>query len=212
MSGSPVRVAVLGANEIIRLGLAAAAAQNPHRLVLVPFEVDGSDEEPDVVIYDAIALHQRDAVELDVLVKEMAAAVVVLARDLRPDLAARAVARGADGVVSLEAPVDDLIAVVEAAASGVLEGGFTSQGDVGGTYQRLGEAEGLTPREVEMLGYIALGLRNTEIAEHCYLSINSVKTYIRGAYRKIGVTHRSQAVQWCLQHGFAPRDEGTRGD
>ena len=57
-----------------------------------------------------------------------------------------------------------------------------------------------------MLGLITLGLSNAEIAEQCYLSINSVKTYIRGAYRKIGAADRSQAVQWAIQHGFAPRE------
>ena len=34
------------------------------------------------------------------------------------------------------------------------------------------------------------------------VSVNSVKTYIRSAYRKIGVTTRPQAVSWCVRHGF----------
>ena len=37
-----------------------------------------------------------------------------------------------------------------------------------------------------------------------FLSINSVKTYIRSAYRKIGVTPRSQAVLWGVENGFKP--------
>ena len=45
-----------------------------------------------------------------------------------------------------------------------------------------------------MLALITQGLSNQEIADRTYLSINSVKTYIRTAYRKIGVTRRSQAV------------------
>jgi hypothetical protein len=46
------------------------------------------------------------------------------------------------------------------------------------------------------------GLSNQEIAEAIFLSINSVKTYIRTAYREIGVTRRQLAVIWALQHGF----------
>jgi hypothetical protein len=36
------------------------------------------------------------------------------------------------------------------------------------------------------------------------LSINSVKTYVRSAYRKINVQRRPQAVLWGVQHGFRP--------
>jgi DNA-binding CsgD family transcriptional regulator len=55
-----------------------------------------------------------------------------------------------------------------------------------------------------MLTFIARGLSNQEIAERAYLSINTVKTYIRTAYRKVGVDSRSQAVGWALQNGFEP--------
>ena len=64
--------------------------------------------------------------------------------------------------------------------------------------------EGLTEREAEIIALIARGLSNQEIADLAYLSINSVKTYIRTAYRKMGVTRRSQAVRWALEHGFVP--------
>ena len=46
------------------------------------------------------------------------------------------------------------------------------------------------------------GLSNQEIADELYLSINSVKTYIRSAYRKIDAVSRAQAVAWGIQHGF----------
>ena len=49
-------------------------------------------------------------------------------------------------------------------------------------------AQGLTAREAEIIALITQGLSNQEIAERSYLSINSVKTYIRTAYRKMGVT------------------------
>ncbi|WP_134767981.1 response regulator transcription factor [Nocardioides sp. 1609] len=62
--------------------------------------------------------------------------------------------------------------------------------------------DGLTAREVDILQMITEGLSNDEIARGLYLSINSVKTYIRTAYRKIGVTRRPQAVLWGVHHGF----------
>jgi NarL family two-component system response regulator LiaR len=67
----------------------------------------------------------------------------------------------------------------------------------------------LSTRETEILTLIVQGLSNQEIADRSYLSINSVKTYVRTAYKKMGVTRRSQAVVWAMQHGFEPPPPGT---
>jgi DNA-binding CsgD family transcriptional regulator len=61
---------------------------------------------------------------------------------------------------------------------------------------------GLTAREVEILTLIASGHSNQQIAERCFLSINTVKTYVRTTYRKIGVQTRAQAVAWAIHHGL----------
>ena len=60
----------------------------------------------------------------------------------------------------------------------------------------------LSRREAQVLHLVSEGLGNQEIADLLYLSINSVKTYIRSAYRKLGVSSRAQAVAWGVQHGF----------
>jgi len=49
---------------------------------------------------------------------------------------------------------------------------------------------------------ISHGVTNAEVAAALLLSINSVKSYIRSAYRKAGVSNRAQAVLWGLDHGF----------
>ena len=61
---------------------------------------------------------------------------------------------------------------------------------------------GLTRREVDVLRLVAQCLTNQEIADQLYLSVNTVKSYIRCGYRKIGVERRSQAVVWAEQHGL----------
>jgi NarL family two-component system response regulator LiaR len=55
-----------------------------------------------------------------------------------------------------------------------------------------------------VLALITQGLSNQEIAARVYLSVNSIKTYIRSAYRKIGVTKRTEAVIWGIDNGFRP--------
>jgi DNA-binding CsgD family transcriptional regulator len=56
----------------------------------------------------------------------------------------------------------------------------------------------LSAREMEILRIISQGLSNEDVANRMFLSINTVKSDIRSAYRKIGVTSRSQAVRWGL--------------
>ena len=65
-----------------------------------------------------------------------------------------------------------------------------------------GRNAGLTLREAEMLSLIVQGFGNQEIADHAHLSLNTVKTYIRTAYRKIQARSRAQAVIWALRNGF----------
>ena len=61
---------------------------------------------------------------------------------------------------------------------------------------------GLSTREAEVLDLICRGMSNLEIAEELYISVNSVKTYVRQIYQKVGVARRAQAVAWGLANGF----------
>ena len=77
-----------------------------------------------------------------------------------------------------------------------------------------GRGEGLSAREAEILALITQGKSNADVARLTYLSPNTVKSYIRNVYRKLGVASRTQAVLWGVQHGFTPdhhRIEHWRG-
>ena len=192
MSGRPTRVAIVSPQEVLVRGLTAMLEQHPGRSLLT--EVG----QAEVVLYDAIGVHRNDGSELVRLLRPNGPVVVTVSRDLRPDLRARALALGAHGWVSMSIESHELVEAVEAAADGR---------ELPGRMDRLGAEVALTPREVEVLSLIAQGRSNLEIADRLYLSINSVKTYIRSAYAKIGATSRSRAVAWCLQHGFAPPED-----
>lgn len=60
--------------------------------------------------------------------------------------------------------------------------------------QRMNEL-GITPRELEILGLIAAGLSNREIAERLFVSENTVKTHSSRLFDKLGAKRRTQAVQ-----------------
>ena len=53
----------------------------------------------------------------------------------------------------------------------------------------------ITPREYEVLQYIAEGLSNQEIAGRLFVSLNTVKTHIANLFSKLDVQRRTQAVQ-----------------
>jgi DNA-binding NarL/FixJ family response regulator len=64
-----------------------------------------------------------------------------------------------------------------------------------------GKDAGLTAREAEVIALITRGFTNEDIARMSYISINTLKSYIRSAYRKMGVERRAQAVRWGIEHG-----------
>ena len=137
------------------------------------------------------------------------AAVVLFSWNLDPTLVAEALRRGAAGYLSKTLDGAGLAdAVVKVASGERVLPGDRANGVEHGAWP--GQEHGLSAREAEMMALITQGFSNAEIAERSYLSINSVKTYIRTAYRKLGLTRRSQAVRWGLEHGFLPPEPRRR--
>jgi DNA-binding NarL/FixJ family response regulator len=65
-----------------------------------------------------------------------------------------------------------------------------------------GETEALTPREMEVLQQVALGLTNKQIALALAISEHTVKYHISSIYGKLGVMNRAEAVHSGIRHGW----------
>jgi two-component system, NarL family, response regulator LiaR len=68
--------------------------------------------------------------------------------------------------------------------------------------QRKRDELGITPRELEILGLVAQGLSNREIAGKLFVSENTVKTHCSRTFEKLGARRRTQAVQLGKQFGL----------
>jgi DNA-binding NarL/FixJ family response regulator len=206
MADSAIRLAIVNDYEIVVAGIAALLADHHERVRVV--EMDSGLpvlSDVDVIFYDTFGQVQGDGVDLETLVHGTDAKVVIFSWNLQPDLVERALEHGAAGYLSKGMTGEQIVAAVEAVHAGnIVRPAEEDSVDRSAAGNWPGREWGLTAREAEVLALITQGLSNQEIADRSYLSINSVKTYIRTAYRKIGVTRRSQAVAWGMKHGFEP--------
>jgi two-component system, NarL family, response regulator LiaR len=206
--GGPVRVALVDDHMIVVRGLAAMLADYPERVHVV--ELDSLRDPPrdvDVVLKDAFGMID----DLEDFVASSSAPVVVFAFATDRGAVEAALELGAAGYVYKGVSAERLVTALERVCSGerVIELD-ADEHEPAAEGDWPGRNGGLTEREAEILTLICRGMSNQQIAQTLYLSINSVKTYIRTAYRKIGAESRSQAVIWGLRHGFAPKPERYR--
>lgn len=210
----PARVAIVNDYEVVVRGVADMLdGESGLRVVEIDSQAD-PESTVDIALFDTFAAEQRPADDLRrLLSRPNVAKVVVYTWSLDPALVAEARLAGVHGYVSKRLRGEELAAVLRRVAGG--ERVFPSASDLDAHQADAqacdpaagdwpGKRDGLTAREAEVVGLIVQGHTNEQIAKRAYLSINTVKTYIRSAYRKMGVERRSQAVLWGMEHGFLP--------
>lgn len=200
----PIRVALSNDYEIALLGLAGMLAQHPDKVQIVDLTTQTKlPHEPEIILFDTFGRLPEDDVKLQRIVAENSAKVIVYSWAEYPEDAALRL--GASGYLSKSLSAEELVDAIVAIHAGESPKPGGTEAEVPHTWP--GQVHGLTEREAEMLTFIVRGLTNEEIGRRAYLSINTVKTYIRTAYRKIGVNNRAQAVAWGFRNGFSSTDD-----
>lgn len=199
-SGRPLRVGVVDEPELVARGVEAMLRPYADRARLA--DDDGShngDPVFDVVLCDPFpvppaARGSHDG--LGRLAGHAPARVLVFSWHTHPVGVRQALDAGAHGYLAKTASGSELLAALEAVVRGERPTPDLRPRSAGVDFP------GLSARESEVLALICEGLSNQEVADRLFVSVNSVKTYIRQVYGKAGVTRRTQAVAWAHRHGW----------
>ena len=128
--------------------------------------------------------------------------ILFLTMQSDPAYARAALRLGASGFILKEAPTDTLVGAVRQVASG----GTYVDPAVGVRLAREPEFEGppdgLSRREAEILGLVALGLTNQEIADKLFISVRTVEAHRTHIQQKMEFGTRADLVRYALDHNL----------
>ncbi|MGB7423808.1 MAG: response regulator transcription factor [Ornithinimicrobium sp.] len=209
----PIRVAIANDYPLVIAGTARALECYPAQVRVVEYASRTQvTSQVDVVLFDTFAEAPGAAdVRTQVFSGSVLSQVLVLTWQTHPVMVRAALAAGAAGVVSKTVTAAALVEAVMRVHRGerVVPTPEPSDTELSGFGRWPGDRSGISARESEVLAMICQGFSNQVIAESMYLTTNTVKTYIRSLYRKIGVVTRPQAVIWGISNGFRPQTTRT---
>ena len=204
---APITVTLVDDYDVVLTGLAHMFDRFRDRVLVSEINANAPlKDSVDIVLYDSFAQPESDHIEIAELVKNPRADhVVIYTWNFQPELVSGAIEQGVHGYLSKTLGARDLVEALEAVHRGeivVSEPRRRAPSAPGLDWP--GRLDGITDRESEILALITQGKSNAEVASLTYLSPNTVKSYIRSVYRKIGAGSRTQAVLWGVANGFRP--------
>jgi DNA-binding NarL/FixJ family response regulator len=217
-----IRVLVADDQALVREGLMTLLAAAPD-IEPVGAARDGAEaiamsarHRPDVVLMD-LRMPGVDGVQAtrEIRAAQPGTQIVVLTTYADETSILDALRAGARGYLTKDAGIAEISRAVQAAAAGhsLLDAGVQSsllaaasagaRSDPSPAPPPAALPDELTPREAEVLGLVARGLSNAEIAAHLVVSEATVKTHINHLFSKTGARDRAQAVHYAYTHGLA---------
>jgi DNA-binding NarL/FixJ family response regulator len=160
-------------------------------------------ETVDIVLMDVNLGKSMSGIEATRRIKEHSpdTKVLVLTMFTDPGTVAEAVKAGADGYLSKGASRETVVQAIYDVAEGraVLDPNVTE-----GIFGRISgkDPRALTDRELIVLQELSHGKSTREVAEHIHVSEETVKTYLKQIFRKLGVHDRTEAVAEAFRRGL----------
>ena len=213
----PIRVVLADDQAMIRAGFKLLIDNQPDLQVVGEAET-GAEAielverlEPDVVLMD-VQMPDMDGIAATAQLSAMEASevrVLIVTTFERDEYIFDALRAGASGFLLKTAPPEDLVDAVRVVAGGdsLLDPSVTGRvigrfSEAGPGVARSERLDDLTDREREVLGQVARGLSNAEIAEVLFVGETTVKTHVSNVLSKLGLRDRVQAVVFAYEHGL----------
>jgi two-component system, NarL family, response regulator NreC len=210
-AGEAITIVLADDHEIVRSGIRMVLEAQPD-MTVVAEAGDGDDairyalgHKPTILVLD---LNMPNVSGLDAIPKIEKASpetkIIVLTMQAEPAFARQALQSGAGGYVVKQSAASELVGAIRA----VLRGDTYINPSLGARLAAeppdTGPPDDLTPRETEILGLLALGYTNPEIADRLVLSVRTVETHRANIQRKTGASTRAELVAYAVDHGLMP--------
>ncbi|MCL3993311.1 response regulator [Streptomyces lavenduligriseus] len=211
--GEPVKVLLVDDHQVVRRGL-RTFLEVQDDIEVVGEAADGAEgvaraEElrPDIVLMD-IKMPGMDGIDALRRLRELGnpARVLIVTSFTEQRTVVPALRAGAAGYVYKDVDPDALAGAIRSVHAGhvllqpEVADALLAREEAGGGQGRGGS---LTEREREVLGLIADGRSNREIARTLVLSEKTVKTHVSNILMKLDLADRTQAALWAVRHGVA---------
>ncbi len=206
-SAVPIRVVIADDHAVVRRGLEQLLTTTDD-IVVVGLAANGEEAltlvqqvEPDVVLMD-LSMPEVDGIAATrrVLAVRPDTKVVVLTSFAEQRKVLDAIEAGAAGYLLKDADPDDVIAAVRAAQAGGAPLDPRAARVLLDAQRRPAPPARLSARELEVLGLVASGLANKQIALRLGISERTVKAHLTTVFAQLGVTDRTQAALWAKEH------------
>ena len=205
-----IRVVVVDDDDLVRSGLVAILELEPD-IEVVGQGVDGVDvpalvthARPDVVLMD-VRMPRIDGIAATARISERpdGPAVVVITTFESDDAVHDALLAGARGFVLKRARPEELLAALRTVAhtDSLVFPDAIRRVAMRRTTPQPSWVRRLTARERDVLGQVARGQTNAEVAESLVISVETVKSHLRSLLAKSGSRHRTELVVRCYEVG-----------
>ncbi|MDO8916123.1 MAG: response regulator transcription factor [Coriobacteriia bacterium] len=209
-----IRVLIADDHELVRLGLRAVLEEGGIEVVgEAPDGASAVDAAlallPDILLLD-LRMPVLDGREVcrRVVAAAPAVRVVVLTSFADDDDVFGALSAGASSYVMKDIAPDALLGVLRGVAEGrhILDPAIAKRVL---DRSQVTDAEILSPREREVLGLMAEGLANRQIAARLWISEATVKSHVSHILAKLGQSDRTQAIVHAMRRGLVPPPQGV---